>query len=203
MTSPTPDDLIHDFTLNASQLSKSAINGIRAAFGIGGIVAIILGIILLVWPGHTLVAVAVIFGIYFIVAGIVRLAIGIFSRGITGGLRTLNILFGVLLLIAGIIALKNVTIAAVALIILIVAIIGVGWIIEGVMTLAESGRAQSRGLAITGGIIGILAGIVVLAIPGWSALWLLVFTSIVLIVLGIFAVVRAFTFGREALKALG
>ncbi|MEO8908558.1 MAG: hypothetical protein ABI310_10890 [Microbacteriaceae bacterium] len=42
---------------------------------------------------------------------------------------------------------------------------------------------------------------VVLVVPGWSATWLIIVTSIVLIVLGIIGIVRAFTFGREALKA--
>lgn len=203
MTSPLPEDLIHDFTLNAAHLSKTAINGVRAAFGIAGIVAVVLGIVLLVWPGHTLGALTIIFGIYFIVSGVARLAIGIFSHGLNGGLRTLNILFGILLLLGGIIALRDVAAATATLVLLVVFIIGFGWIIEGVMTLVESGRAASRSLAITSGIISVLAGIVVVAVPGWSALWLLIFSGILLIVLGLFAIVRAFTFGRDALKALG
>jgi uncharacterized membrane protein HdeD (DUF308 family) len=55
---------------------------------------------------------------------------------------------------------------------------------------------------VTSGIISIIAGIVVLAIPTWSAIWLLLFSAILLIVLGIVALIRAFTFGREALKNL-
>lgn len=191
-----------DFSLDARNLTRSAINGIRAAFGVSGVVALILGIVLLVWPDKTLSIIAILLGIYFLVAGIVRLALGIFSRGISGGLRTLNILFGLLLVIAGIIAIKNSAAAAAGLLILLVAIIGIGWIVEGVIAIVESGRAASRGWAITYGILGVVAGIIVLIIPGWSAAALLLLTGIVLIVLGIVGIVRAFTFGRDALKAV-
>jgi uncharacterized membrane protein HdeD (DUF308 family) len=204
MTTTDPlENLVHDFALNAKNLSKSAINGIRLAFGIGGIVAVILGIILLVWPAKTLGAVAIFLGIYFLVAGVIRLAMGIFSKGISGGMRTLDILLGVLLIVAGVIALKNVAATTAALLILIVAVIGVGWIIEGVLAIVESRGAPSSGWAITSGVISIIAGIVVLVIPGWSAVWLILMAGIVLIIVGILGIVRAFTFGKEALKTIG
>lgn len=201
MTTTDPlQNIVHDFALNAKNLSKSAINGIRLAFGVGGVVALILGVMLLVWPAKTLGVVAIFLGIYFLVAGVIRLAMGIFSKGISGGMRTLNILLGVLLIVAGIIALKNVAATTAALLILVVAVIGVGWIIEGVLAIVESRGAPSSGWAITSGIISIIAGIVVLIIPGWSAVWLILMAGIVLIIVGILGIVRAFTFGRDALK---
>ena len=203
MTSVDPLDAEPSyFDLDARDLTKSAINGIRAAFAVSGIIALVFGIVLLFWPDRTLSVLAIFLGIYFLIAGVVRLALGIFSRGISGGHRTLDILFGLLLVIAGIVAIKNSQTAAATLLILIVAIIGIGWIIEGVMALAESGRAASRGWAITFGIVSVVAGIVVLIIPGWSAFWLVLITAIILIVLGIIGIVRAFTFGRQALRDL-
>lgn len=201
-TAEQRDAFRHDFALDASNLARSAINGIRVAFGIGAGVAVILGIVLLVWPEKTLGVVAIFLGIYFLVSGVIRLALGIFSKGISGGMRTLDILLGVLLIIAGIIALKNVAATTAALLILVVAVIGVGWIIEGVLSIVESRGAPSAGWAIASGAISILAGIVVLAIPAWSALWLITVTGIVLIVLGVIGIVRAFTFGRGVLKAV-
>lgn len=195
---PTADDL----GIDARTLTRSAINGIRSAFGIGGIVAVILGILLLVWPAKTLGVVAIFFGIYFLVSGLVRIGVGIFSKGISGGMRTLDILLGVLLVIAGVIALKNVAATTAALLILVVAIVGIGWIIEGVLALVESRNAVSRGWAITLGILSIIAGIVVLVVPLWTAFWFIMVAGVMLIVLGIIAIVRAFTFGREALKEL-
>jgi len=45
------------------------------------------------------------------------------------------------------------------------------------------------------------AGIVVLVLPASSAVFLLFFAAFSLIVLGVIGIVRAFTFGREVLKA--
>lgn len=204
MTSTNPVDAgFHDLSLDARDLTRSAINGIRVALGISGVAAVILGVVLLVWPVKTLAVFAVFLGIYFVIAGIMRLAIGIFSRGTSGGMRALNIILGVLLVIAGVIALRNVTAAAVTLAIFAVAFIGIGWIIEGVMNIAESSRVPNKGWAITYGIISILAGIVVLFLPASSAVFLVIFAAVALIVLGVVGIVRAFTFGRDVLKTTG
>jgi uncharacterized membrane protein HdeD (DUF308 family) len=194
---------VHDLSLDASGMTRSAINGIRAVIGISGAVAVVLGIVLLFWPAKTIEVLAVFLGIYFLIAGIMRIGMGIFSRGIGGGIRTLSIILGVLLVIAGVVALKNVSTAATVLVIFALAFIGVGWIIEGVMALVEAGRGVASGWAIAYGILSILAGLVVLFLPASSAVFLILFAAISLIVLGIIGIVRAFTFGRDALKTTG
>ncbi len=202
MSSTDPlQSAVHDLSLDASEMTRSAINGIRAVLGVSGAVAVILGVVLLFWPAKTIAVLAVFLGIYFVIAGIMRLGVGIFARGIGGGIRTLNIILGILLVIAGVVALKNVSTAATVLVIFALAFIGVGWIIEGVMALVESGRAASSGWAIAYGILSIIAGLVVLFLPASSAVFLILFAAIALIVLGIIGIVRAFTFGRDALKA--
>jgi uncharacterized membrane protein HdeD (DUF308 family) len=200
LNDPT-DPLLHEFSLDAANMTRSAINAIRTALGVAGAVSLILGIVLLFWPDKTLSVLAVFLGIYFLIVGVLRLGVGIFSRGMRGGSRALNIILGVLLIFVGIVALKNVSAAAVTLVIFAVAFIGVGWIIEGVIALAEAGRTGSSGWAIAFGILSIIAGIVVLLVPTGSAVVLILFASIALIVLGIMGIVRAFTFGREVLKA--
>jgi uncharacterized membrane protein HdeD (DUF308 family) len=191
------------FILDAKDLTRSAINGIRVALGIAGAVALGLGILLFARPDKTLEAAATILGIYFVIAGAVRLLTGLFSRGIRTNLRLLSIVLGLLLIAAGVIALKNTAVATAALLLVAVAVIGVGWIIDGVMAIAESGMARSAGWAVAYGIVSILGGIAVLAVPGWSAFWLVAFTAGVLVVLGLIGIVRAVTFGRGALKAMG
>jgi uncharacterized membrane protein HdeD (DUF308 family) len=202
MTNAEPIGLTDELSLDEKNLTKSAIGAVRAAFGIGGAVALILGIVLLVWPEKTLALVAIILGINFIVLGIIRLALSIFTSGVSGGLRVLGILFGILLIILGVVAIKNAETAGELLAILLVVIIGIGWIIEGVLALVESGNAPSRGWAITFGIISILAGIVVLVIPTTSAAVLILVAGISLVILGIVGIVRAISFGRAARKAL-
>src|SRR6187431_3149123 len=181
MSNSEPIGLSDELSLDEKNLGKSAINAVRVAFGVGGAVALILGIVLLVWPDKSLTILAIILGINFIVLGIIRLALSIFTSGVSGGLRVLNILFGILLIILGVVALKNAAAAAELLAIIVVVIIGIGWIVEGVLALVESGNSPSRGWAITFGVISILAGIVVLVIPG---------------------IVRAFSFGRKEIKEL-
>ncbi|WP_374010545.1 HdeD family acid-resistance protein [Leifsonia sp. LS-T14] len=195
------DPGLHEFSLDARHMTRSTINAIRVALGISGAVGLILGIVLLFWPDKTIAVFAVFLGIYFLVAGVLRLGVGIFSREMRGGSRALNIILGIVFIAVGILSLKNVSTTAIALLIFTVAFIGVGWIIEGVMALAEAGRSPSSGWSIAFGILSILAGIVVLVLPVSSAAFLLLFAAIALIVLGIVGIVRAFTFGREILKA--
>jgi len=79
---------------------------------------------------------------------------------------------------------------------------GISWIIEGVLALTESGFARSQGWAIFLGIISVLAGISVLAVPAWSAALLIMFTGISLVITGVSSLARAFTFGKDVLKAM-
>ena len=62
-----------------SPVERSEMNGIRTAFGLGGILLIVLGVLILVWPGKTAAVVTAIFAIYAIAAGLVYIGLGIFS----------------------------------------------------------------------------------------------------------------------------
>ncbi|WP_287930410.1 DUF308 domain-containing protein [Arthrobacter sp.] len=184
------------FALDPSRLAVSAVKGVRGAFALSGAVALVLGIVLLVWPTRTLAVVAVFLGINFLITGAVKAAVGIFSYGLSAALRTLDILMGLLIMIAGIVAIKNSAATGEALLIFTVIIIGVGWIIEGIVAMVEAGNTPSRTWAILFGGLSVVAGIVVLAVPGWTAAWLLLVSAIALIVLGLTGIARSFTFGR-------
>jgi len=203
MSSPQPVSTTFDeFALDPSKLAKSAIKGLRLAFGISGAVALILGIVLLFWPTKTLAVVAIFLGINFLITGAVKVALGIFTYGLSAGMRILDILFGLIILVAGIVAIKNSAATGEVLLIFTVIIIGIAWIIEGILAIVESGRTASRTWAILFGGLSIVAGIVVLVVPTWSAVWLLLITGISLIILGIVGIVRAFSFGRGVLAEL-
>jgi hypothetical protein len=66
-----------------------------------GIITVLLGIIVLAWPGRTLLVVAVLFGAQLIVMGIFRFVNAIATEGLTSGNRALLALLGVLSLIIG------------------------------------------------------------------------------------------------------
>ena len=185
------------FQIDPKSLSKSEVNGIRVALGVSAVVALVLGILVLVWPDKTAGLLAILFGLYFLIIGIVRLAKGIFSRGISGGSRVLSILLGLLLVIAGIFALRNLesTVALLGI------IIGIAWIIEGVAALVESASDGSRWPGIVFGVISIIAGVVVLFLPTATVGVLLIIGGIFLVIAGLVQLVQAFTFGRNASAA--
>ncbi len=196
---PIPTDALR---LEAADLTRAAITGIRWMFGIGGLAASAVGIALLVWPVKSLSIVAILLGLYFVVQAVVRLVVAITTPGVSAGWRILDILFAVLFLVGGIFMMRNSVIAAGTLSLFIVFLLGIGWIAEGILTLVESARTASPGWAIVFGLLSIIAGIVVVAVPGWSAVTLVIFAGAAALVTGIAALVRAFTFGRAALRAM-
>jgi len=181
-----------DLTIDPSRLSKSEVTGIRVAIGISGLVAVVLGIIMLVWPSSTLSVIAVLFGLYFLIVGIVRVARGLFTAGMNGGLRVLAILFGLLLIIAGIITIRNPLNSLVVL----GMVIGISWIIEGIAALVETAPDSSKWFGTVFGAISIIAGIIVLLLPLQSISVLVIIGGIFLIASGLIQLVQAFTFGR-------
>ncbi|SBN59050.1 Integral membrane protein [Propionibacterium freudenreichii] len=189
------------FRLNAPDLTRRAITTVRASFALLGVLALGLGIALLAWPGKTIIALAMILGAYLLVEGVIRIVMALVTPLIHVGSRLLSILFGVLFILGGVVMMRNPGLSGETLLVVVAIIIGVAWIMEGVLALLESGSAQSRGWAIAFGIISLLAGIIVLVTPAWSAVMLMVFTGASLVVMGIVSLVRAFTFGREVLRA--
>jgi uncharacterized membrane protein HdeD (DUF308 family) len=203
MSIPQSQDEFRDaLRLEARGLARRAINGVRLTFGIAGAVAVIVGVLLLVWPQHTIPLLAFLFGIYLIVAGGVRLALGIFGSSLGTGPRVLSVLLGTLLVIGGAIALRDTAAASATLLLVVAIVVGVGWIVEGIMAITESGASPRQGWSVAYGVISVLGGVAVLAVPGWSGFWLLMVAAIILIVLGLLGLMRAVTFGRDVKAAL-
>jgi len=196
MSSPQSNSMFAAYTLDAAELNKSAVNSIRVALGITGAVALIVGILITFWPKDSAMVIAVLIGIYLVIAGLAYAGLGIFSKGISGGARTLDIILGILFVVGGVLALANVQAATQFLAVFLGVLIGIAWIVEGIVALVQSGDAPSRGWAIFFGILSVVAGIVLLFSPLWGAVILFIITGIGLIVLGIVQIVRAFTFGR-------
>lgn len=173
---------------------KSAVNGIRTALGVGGVLAIIVGILVLVWPGKTAMVVAAIIAIYAIAAGLVYAGLGIFSKTKGGWARVGHIVLGVLFVIAGIVAFANLGGTTAWLALFLGILVGIMWIIEGIVSLSTLGDAASKTWTIIFAIISIIAGVVLLFSPLWGALVLWWLLGISLVVLGLVNVIRAFTF---------
>ncbi|GAA4356563.1 HdeD family acid-resistance protein [Microbacterium rhizosphaerae] len=176
---------------------KSAVNGLRTALGIGGILAILLGLAILVWPAKSASVVTILIAIYAIVGGLVYAGLGIFSRGMRAWPRIGHIVLGIVFIVAGVIAFANLNQATLWLAFFIGILVGVMWIVEGIVSLTTLGDAASKVWTIIFAIISIIAGIFLIFSPVWGAAILWWILGIALIVLGIINLVRAFTFARK------
>lgn len=178
--------------LDPRSLTPREITGIRVAFAVSALVAIGIGVILLVWTEATLTVIAVLFGLYFLVSGVIRIVRGVASTGVATGARVLNIVFGVLVLILGILALRNPegSLAVLGL------LVGIVWIVDGVAALVEYSTDASRWPGILLGVVGLVAGVIVLFAPVETIGVLVTIGGIMLILSGLVQLVRAFTFGR-------
>lgn len=185
------------FALMEGMLPRQAKNAIRTVYGVVGVVAILVGAALLLWPGSTLSFAAAALGVYFTISGVVRVVTSIVGLGLPNGWRVLNILVGVLFVAGGVVVVRNAVFSGQAMALLIAVVVGIGWLSEGVMALVESWRTSGAGWAIVYAVISIVAGLVVLCSPISSTIWMVVFGGIALLVLGVFALIRAFTFGRN------
>ncbi|WP_062301722.1 HdeD family acid-resistance protein [Demequina subtropica] len=190
------------FELDARALTARAITLVRVMFAVLGAVALAVGVALIVWPGRTLAVGAALAGVYFVIAGVARIAMGVLGAAVSAGLRSLSIVMGVLMLIAGVVMLRNLEASTAVLLIVVALTVGIGWIIDGIMVILESGKARSRAWALAYGIVGLLAGIAVIAFPAITATVLVWIAAAVFVVLGVVGLVRAFTFGRELEAAL-
>jgi uncharacterized membrane protein HdeD (DUF308 family) len=154
-----------------------------------GVITLLTGILVLIWPGRTLVVVAVLFGIQLIVTGIFRFGAA-FAADESGPTRVLYALLGVFSLIIGLYALRHVLVTLLALGLLL----GIFWVISGVVELFNAVQHRtmgSRAWTALMGILSIVAGLVLLAYPGLSLLTLAILLSVWLLVLGLMEITMA------------
>ena len=184
--------------MSGSAAEKSAINGVRTAFGVGGVLSILAGLLILWQPQGSAAFVTVVIAIYAIVGGLVYAGLGIFSKAKGGWARLGHIVLGLIFIAGGIVALFNLQQATAWLAVFVGVLVGILWIVEGIVSLSTLGDAASKGWTIFFAIISIIAGLYLVITPllGAVVLWWLL--GILLIVLGIIQIVRAFKFsGRD------
>ena len=178
--------------------AKSLFKSIRVVLAVSGAIALIAGIVLLVWPLKSAVIVTGIFATYLVIAGLVYIGLGIFSKVKGGWARVGHIVLGLVYIVAGVIAFANLGVAAATLALVVVIFIGISWIVDGVVALSLLGQDGSRVWTLLYALLSIIAGIVVLFSPLYAAAVLWLVLGISLVVLGIVQIVRAITLGKDA-----
>ena len=150
-----------------------------------GVVTAILGLIIALHPGGSLNVIAVLLGVLLVVSGIFNL-VRMLDR--SEAHRVWLGIAGLLLVVIGVVLIRHLdlTVALVGL------VIGISWIVQGLAALvtAFSGeRGERRGWWIFFGLIGLIAGIVVVAVPTTSVTVLAVLVGIWFIVTGLTEIV--------------
>ncbi len=155
-----------------------------------GIVTLLAGIVSVAWPDQTILVVAVLFAVQILVDGVFNLVRAIGGSGESGGFRVLLMILGIFSIIVGVLALQNIVQTVAVLVLILGAYWVVHGIIEAVVAIADRNMPH-RGLQITAGVIGAIAGIVVLSYPITSIRTLAIILGIWLGVYGIMLIVLA------------
>jgi uncharacterized membrane protein HdeD (DUF308 family) len=165
-----------------------------------GLLTVILGVVVLAWPGPSILVAAGLFGVYLAVSGIALVALAL-RLPVSAGSRFLNFISGVASIILSVLAFRH---FGEGYAVLLLAIwIGVGFIFRGVSAAAAAVSDPlfpGRGWATFFGVISIIAGIVVLAYPFDSIVTLALVVGIWLIILGVMEVISGFGIRSGAKK---
>lgn len=168
---------------------------------LSGILSLALGVLVLAWPGKTILVAAVAFGIYLLISGVAQVFFA-FTLHVSAGSRILLFISGAASLILALLAFRH---FGQGYAILLLAIwIGIGFIFRGVGTTVSAIQdplLPGRGWSIFIGVISLLAGIVVLASPLESIVTLALVVGVWFVVIGVFEIVSSFGI-RKASKTL-
>ncbi|WP_433677921.1 HdeD family acid-resistance protein [Nocardia sp. CA-119907] len=163
-----------------------------------GILAVILGVMILVWPDVTLAAAGIIFGIYLVVSGFLQLLAAFGTLGSTG-MRVLAFISGVLSIIIGVFCFRD----ELASILLLGLWIGIGWLFRGIALLVAAISEPAMPGRVWEGVFGVITaigGVVLIAWPVRSVATLALVAGWWLIILGVIEIVTAFGVRRDAKK---
>jgi uncharacterized membrane protein HdeD (DUF308 family) len=161
------------------------------------ILGVVLGVMIIVWPTATLKVVAVLFGLWLLVHGIVRIVQAITGPGLSGGERATLSIIGLFFVVAGVVALRNLLVSLA----LIVTLIGLTWLIGGLVELISAfggARGADRMWHVALGVLSILAGLVVLIWPHLTLVTLVYVTGIWTIAIGLIQLVMLFWVRRTS-----
>jgi uncharacterized membrane protein HdeD (DUF308 family) len=180
----TPSDTQYEGPLH--QLARRA----WQAMLVIGVVSVVVGVMVLVWPGPTIVVLAVLFGIYLLVSGVFQL-VAAFGGHVSGGWRAMLLVSAVLSFILGFFALRHLGDA----VLLMALWIGIGWMFRGVAVLVAAADAPSgtsgRGWNVFFGIVLLIGGAMLIVWPFNSVTVLTLVAGWWLIFMGIVEVVSA------------
>jgi uncharacterized membrane protein HdeD (DUF308 family) len=166
--------------------------------GVRGLLAVVFGVLLLVWPDITVLALAYVFAAYVVADGIGLIVSGVGARG---GWRWSYVLAGVVGVIAGIAA----AFWPGATVLVLVVWAGAWAAVTGVLEIIAAVRREGSGrwLMALAGVLSVVAGLLILIWPGIGALALATLLGIYALAAGVSFLWAAWQVRRAPVVALG
>ena len=158
------------------------------AFGLIGIAA---GLSMFFFTGQALLLIAATFGVWLIMGGVYRFVAAFSVPSENGWLRALYAVLSMISVAIGVYLLAHPVLSLLVLTLTV----GFFWIVSGMMELfagIELKGMPHRGWLIFGGVLGVIAGWVIIFSPGISTLALALLLGFWLVVYGLTAVIGAF-----------
>ena len=163
-----------------------------------GVLTIVLGGIVLAWPGPTLLVASTLFGVYLLLTGFVGLFMA-FTLPRSAGMRVLLFISGMLSVVLAILSFRHFGDAYAIL--LLSLWIGIGFIFQGVSAIAAAigeSNLPGRGWSVVLGVISVIAGLVILVWPFDSIVVLVVVAGVWLVILGVVEIIHSFQIRKDA-----
>ena len=173
-----------------SKLSKFAL--------VWGLLSVVLGALILVWPGTSMLVASTLFGVYLLLSGFAGVAMA-FTLPESAGMRVLLFISGVLSVILALLCFRN--FGDPYPILLLSIWIGAGFIVQGmsIVSVAISYKElPARGWYGFLGVLSVIAGVVVFVWPWDSIVMLTLVTGAWLVVMGIIEIVRGFQMRNDS-----
>lgn len=157
-----------------------------------GVVSVVLGIVVLSWPGETLAVLSLLIGAQFVVFGVYRLIDAFTDKTTAPGLIGF---VGILMIASGVIVLRNPfeTVAILA------TILGVVWILSGsidVIGAFADRHEDGHWLKVLRGLLSLVAGLMVVSWPAPTLAVVAWISGLQLALFGIAIIVTAFSLRR-------
>ena len=154
-----------------------------------GVITIVLGVIVMVWPSETLTVLAVLLGLQLLLFGIFRLINSFSSDARSPGLLAF---VGILGMVGGVVVLRH----PFDTVVVLATLLGVVWVVGGaieLMTAVVDGSHHDRWLMLFSGLLSVAAGVIVIAWPAPTV-------TVIAWISGIYLVISGILIGVVALR---
>ena len=160
---------------------------------VAGLLSLIIGLVALFYPGPTLLVVGVLFGGYLVIWASMLLVHAASDAGVPTVARVLLIIFGILGILTGLLLIvrpgQSVVTAA--------WLLGFWWTLGGIMQLVEAIAVPGARLwHALRGVLGLIAGIIILASPEIGLVTLVLVVGIGLIIQGVIEIAAGWELRR-------